>query len=259
MTSRRAVLKLVSAAALSPGAALAQAAPQVAAASDLSEALPVVAAAFTRQTGRSVRLVYGPSHIFAQHIRKGGARYEMLLAADEAYVQELDKAGLTANSGALYGVGRLCLFLHEGARLGDEPRLEALGPAVRDGRLERVALFSPDGAYGRATREALTRAGVWMALQPRVAFAENASQMVQLITAGGAQAGVIPLTVALRARVQAAGDYSIVPQSYHRPLRQRAVLLKGASPTAESFYRFLRSPQARAVMRRHGFNLPAGR
>ncbi|WP_374468704.1 molybdate ABC transporter substrate-binding protein [Phenylobacterium sp.] len=259
MTSRRAVLQLASAALLAPHAVLAQAAPQVAAASDLSEALPLVVAAFQKQTGRSVRIVYGPTHVVAQQIQKGGTRYEMFLAADESYVQELEKAGLTADSGALYGIGRLCLFVPKGSKVRLDARLRDLGVAAKDGRLQRLALFSTNGPYGRASRDALSRAKVWMPLQPRVALAENSSQMVQLITSGASQAAVIPLSIASMSRAQAAGAYVLVPQTYHRPIRQRAVLLRGASATAESFYRFLRSPEARAIMRRYGFTLPGGR
>ncbi|HEY8616218.1 molybdate ABC transporter substrate-binding protein [Phenylobacterium sp.] len=259
MTSRRAILKLALAAAVAPRAAAAQAVATVAAASDLSEALPLVAAAFQRRTGRAVRIVYGPTHVFTQQIQKDTGRYELFLAADESYVRQLEKVGLTANTGALYGIGRLCLYVPNGSKVRLDGRLRDLGAATRDGRLQKLALFSTNGPYGRASREALTRARIWMPVQPKVALAENANQMVQLATSPGVQAALLPLSVAIMPRLRAAGAYILVPDTYHRPLRHRAVLLKGAGATAEAFYRFLRDPEARAIMRQHGFNLPGGR
>lgn len=259
MSTRRAALKLAFAAALAPRTVLADSVVQVAAASDLSEALPLVIAAYQKRTGRSVRAVYGPTHVLSQQIQKGGGRYEIFMAADESYVEQLDKAGLTENSGALYGIGRLCLFVPRGSRVKLDPRLRDLKVAAGDGRLQKLALFSTNGPYGRASRDAMSKASVWMPLQSKVALAENAGQMAQLATSGAVQAALLPLSIAVMPRVTGAGAYVVLPESSHHALRHRAVVLKGAGPEAEAFYRFLRDPEARAIFRTHGFRLPGGR
>ena len=41
------------------------------------------------------------------------------------------------------------------------------------------------------------------------------------------------------------------------PLRQRMVLLQGATPAAERLYEYLRSPPSREILARYGFLLPA--
>jgi molybdate transport system substrate-binding protein len=259
MISRRAAIQLAIAASMASRSALADPIPVVAAATDLTEALPLVAGAFQKRTGKAVRLVFGPTHVLTQQIRRGGGDYEVFLAADEAYVHELDRAGLTLNSGALYGIGRLALYVPRSSKVRLDPRLRDLGAAAADGRLQRLAVLSSNGPYGRATRDALTRARLWLPLQPKLALAETAAQLAQMVTSGSAQAGLVPLAVALAPRVHAAGAHVLIADTAHRPLRQRAVVLKGASQTAEAFYRFLRDPEARAILRRHGFTLPGGR
>jgi molybdate transport system substrate-binding protein len=249
-------LAAVTASAASPTRVAAQAGPVIAAASSLNAALPEVARLFTAATGRSVRLSFGSSGAFTQQI-ENGAPFEVFLSADDAYVQRLAAAGRTVGKGALYADGRIGLFLPNGSRLRADPSLKDLGAAAGDGRLSRFAIANPDHApYGRAAREALQSAGVWDAVRPKLVLGENVAQATQFATSGSAQGGVIPLSLALTPQVRAAGSFTLIPADRHRPLRQRAVLFKGASPTALAFYDFLQSPPARAVLRRHGFVLP---
>lgn len=259
MTSRRAALQMAVAAALAPRSVVAQPVPQVAAAADLGDALPLVIAAYQKRTGRSVRALYGPSAGFARQIQSGEKKFELFMASDESYVDQLDKAGLTANSGALYGIGRLCLFVPKASKVRLDARLRDLGAAADDGRLQKLALFTTNGPYGRASRDALTKAKLWMPLQAKVSLVETTTQMVQVVTSGGVQAALLPLSIAVIPKVQAAGAYVLVPETAHKPMRQRAVVLKGASAGAETFYRFLRDPEARAILKTHGFRLPGGR
>ena len=260
MLSRRAALQLAIAATLAPRTTHAQPVPSVAAAADLSDALPAVATAFQKRTGKSVRLVFGPTAALARQIEKGGGAYELLLASDETYVQQLERAGRTANSGALYGVGRIGLFLPKGSKIRADGRLRDLGAAAKDGRLQRLAILNPTGGpYGLAAKEALTRARVWTQVRGKLSLGETLGQTTQHITSGAVQAAVIPMTLARTPKIEAAGGFTLVPADWHHPLRQRAVLLKDGGQTAEAFYRFLRDPEARAVFRRHGFVLPGGR
>jgi molybdate transport system substrate-binding protein len=52
------------------------------------------------------------------------------------------------------------------------------------------------------------------------------------------------------------GAFVLLPDSLHAPLRQRMVLLQGASPAAERLYDYLRAPAGRAILRQYGFVLP---
>jgi len=239
-----------------PAAACAQGAPTVAAASDLQAALPQVAEAFQRKTGRSLRLVFGSSGSFTQQIQNG-APYEVFLSADEGYVRTLQAAGRTEGGGELYAVGRIGIFTPRGSPVRADAGLRDLRAALRDGRLRKLAIANPAHApYGRAAREALQRAGLWTAAEPRLVLGENVSQATQFATSGAAQAGIIPLSLATTPQVKAAGAFVLLPADWHAPLRQRAVVLKGAGPTARAFHDFLQGAEARAIFARYGFSLP---
>lgn len=254
MRSRRFILAGLAGLGL-PRPAAAQGA-LVAAASDLQAALPEVAAAFRRRTGHDVRLTFGSSGSFTQQILNG-APYQVFLSADEAYVQRLHAAGRTRDAGVLYAVGRIGVFTPRRSRVKADERMADLAAALRDGRLQKLAIANPAHApYGRAAREALQRAGLWAAAEPRLVLGENASQATQFAVSGAAQAGIIPLSLALTPQVKAAGRFALIPADRHAPLRQRAVALRGAGAAAGAFYAFLQGAEARAILARFGFSLP---
>jgi molybdate transport system substrate-binding protein len=247
------ILATVLAILLAPPAR-AQDAPTIAAASDLAAALPEIAKAFKAKTGAEVRLTFGSSGAFTQQILNG-APYEVFLSADEAYVERLREAGKTQGPGALYGVGRIGLFVPKGSPLKAD--LKDIAAAARDGRLRRFAIANPTHApYGRAAREALQQLGVWTDVEPKLVLGETASQATQFATSGGAEGGIIPLSLSMTPQVKAAGAFVLIPAGWHGPLRQRAASLKGAGPTALAFYNFLLSPEARKIFARYGFSAP---
>ena len=64
----------------------------VAAAADLSAALPQLAANYTKQTGNTVKLSFGSSGNLTNQIRNG-APFDVFLSADEEYPQQLISRG----------------------------------------------------------------------------------------------------------------------------------------------------------------------
>ena len=255
---RRVIAPLVLAAmAVAAGpAACAQSGPSVAAASDLKFALDEIAARFERDTGKTVRLTYGSSGNFYRQIQLG-APFELFLSADEDYVDRLAKEGLTVDGGARYATGRIVLFVPQGSTVKADPALADLRSALADGRLRRLAIANPEHApYGRAARQTLEREGLWKSLSARLVLGENVSQAAQFAVSGSAQAGIFALSLALSPDFAGKGDYVLIPEGRHEPLRQRAVLLKRSGETARAFYRFLREPAAREVFTRYGYALP---
>lgn len=230
--------------------------PNIAAASDLKFALEEIAAAFTKETGRTVNLVFGSSGNFARQIAQG-APFQVFLSADEKYVHDLARAGLAPDQGMLYAVGRIALFVPRGSPVKADPGLDDLRLAIADGRLKRLAIANPDHApYGRAAEQALRFQGLWHAVQSKLVFGENVSQAAQFATGGSAQAGIVAYSLVLSPTVGKRGQYVLLPETWHEPLRQRMVLLKGAGDTARSFYAFVQKEPARTVFRRYGFLLP---
>ncbi len=69
-------------------------------------------------------------------------------------------------------------------------------------------------------------------------------------------AGGCALSLALAPPARGRGRFAVVDARLHAPLRQRMVLLRGASEAAAAFYDHLTSPAARAVLTRYGFEPP---
>jgi molybdate transport system substrate-binding protein len=230
--------------------------PTVAAASDLQFALPEVAQTFTAATGLEVKLAFGSSGNFARQIRQG-APFEMYLSADENYVLELNKDGLTRDDGALYAVGRIVIIVPHGSPLESDGTLEDLRAALADGRVQKFAIANPEHApYGRRAEEALRHAGLWAAIRDRLVLGENVSQAAQFAMSGSTQGGIIAYSLALSPKLSVLGPFELIPEEWHAPLRQRMVLLENAGTTVQRFFAFVQEPEARAVMRRYGFVLP---
>lgn len=255
--ARRHVLAALPALLIAAGYARAQdAAPVVAAASDLQFALEEIAAAFTAETGMRVRLSLGSTGNLARQIR-AGAPFELFMAADEQFVLDLARDGLARDAGDLYAIGRIVVKVPPGSRLVPDGSLESLRRALAEGWITRFAIANPDHApYGMRAREALQHAGLWEEIQPFLVLGENVSQAAQFALSGNADGGIIALSLALSPQVAARGRHDLIPAEFHAPLRQRMALLRGAGPVAEAFHAYLKQPAARGIMQRYGFALP---
>lgn len=249
-----AVLALVALAPLRPAAAAEI--PLVAAAADLQFALPDIAREFTRETGQEVRLVFGSSGNFRRQI-EDGAPFELFLSADQSYVDALAREGRTVDAGVVYAVGRLALLVPKGSPITADPQLRGVARALADGSLRKFAIANPEHApYGRAARQALQRAGLWQAIEPRLVLGENISQTAQFAVSGAAQGGIVAYSLVRSPALAGRGDYALLPRSTYDPLVQKMVLLKGAGNAARAFYRYLEGPAARGVFDRYGFEAP---
>lgn len=250
-------LLLVAAALLAPPAT--GQGPPVAAASDLKFALAEIAEAFRRDSGQTLRIVYGSSGSLAQQIEHG-APFELFLSADERAVERLAARGVTRDSGVVYAIGRIALLVPAGSPLAADATLADLRAALDDGRLKRFAIANPEHApYGRAAREALLRLGLWPAMQRVLVMGENAAQATQFAVAGAAQGGIVPAALARAPEIASRGASSVLSDALHEPLRQRMVALNNAGAVAMRFYEYLQSGAARAILARHGFTLPPPR
>lgn len=229
----------------------------VAAAADLQFALPQIAAQFERETGHRVRLVFGSSGTFYAQLLQG-APFDMFLSADESFVFKLAQAGRTDDRGRVYAHGRIGLMVPHGSSVQADSALSDLARALKDGRLQKLAIANPDHApYGQRAVQALQHAGLWPAVQTKLIFGENIAQATQFALAGGAQGGIVAQSLALAPAIAPLGNFVLIPLEWHQPLVQRMVLMKNAPPGAHAFYAYLRSPAAQTIMSRFGFTPPS--
>ncbi|MGB2677317.1 MAG: molybdate ABC transporter substrate-binding protein [Candidatus Acidiferrum sp.] len=229
---------------------------RIAAASDLQFALPDLAAQYEQQTGTKLAITYGSSGNFFAQIQSG-APFDLFFSADIAYPQKLIDTGFAeSDSRYTYAFGRIVLWL---------PPESPLIPAnlqwntLLDARIHKIAIANPDHApYGRAAVAALQKAGLYERLKSKLVYGENISQAAQFVQSGGAQAGILAMSLTF-APAMKSGKYWEIPRDLYPPLEQAVVLLKSSpdKPAARAFLAFLHTESARDTLARYGFTLPS--
>lgn len=235
-------------------ASSAQTVPTVAAASDLKFALEEIAANYKADKDQDVKLVFGSSGVLWQQV-KNGAPFGLLMSADEAYVDDLYKNGLTIDKGNLYAIGRIVLLEKKSSPIKLSADKEGLIRAIQAAR--KIAIANPEHApYGRAAKEYLMSMGVWDQAQAKLVFGENISQATMFALTGSADFAISALSLASSPQIQAQSTSAPIPDSLHKPLKQKMALLKNNSASAKDFYQYLQEARSRQVMVRYGFIAP---
>lgn len=228
----------------------------VAAASDLKFALEEIAAAFERQTGKKPRIIFGSSGNFYTQIMQG-APFHLYMSADEAYVHKLHAAGKTVDSGKLYALGKIGIFVPNNAALKADTKLDDLAKSLADGRLSKFAIANPEHApYGDRAVQALKYKGIWEPIKSKLVYGENITQAAQFALSGSTQGGIIALSLAKAPAFAQQGQFALIPEDWYSPLAQRMVLINNAPEQAKQFYTFLGTEPALAIFKKYGFELP---
>ncbi len=228
----------------------------VAAAADMSAALPQLVEAYTK-TGQTVKLSFGASGNLTNQIRNG-APFDVFFSADEEYPHQLIAEGLAQKDTLYrYAVGRLVLWVPSDSPLD----LSKLGmKALLDPSVKKISIANPATApYGRAAAAALRHFAIYDQVSSRLVVGENVSQAAQFVESGNAQAGLIALSHALAPAMKDKGRYWTVPLDAYPTLNQAAVVLSRSKQqdAARRFLEFLRSPEATSLLTSYGFSLPA--
>ena len=221
------------------------------AAASLMGALDEAVSSWEAETGHEARISYAGSSALARQIEQG-APAEVFVSANVAWMDALEGDGLLREGSRRDLLSnRLVLIAH-----GEAAPVE-IGPEIAErlgeGRLAMALVEAvPAGVYGR---QALTSAGLWDGLAPRVAQAENVRAALALVARGEA-----PLGIAYATDARAESGVSVVatfPESSHAPILYPAALTAEAGAAAGSLLDHLASPEALAVFERHGFAPPA--
>jgi molybdate transport system substrate-binding protein len=229
---------------------------RIAAAADLRFALDELEP-LVRATHPEVRLAitYGSSGQFAQQLEQG-APFDLYLSADLALAERLVERDLAAEEDLFaYAVGRLVLWTPEGSAVDPAPGLTVLA----DPRVRRVAIANPEHApYGRAAEAAIRAAGVEDDVRPKLLLGENVAQAAEFVQSGGADAGVVAMSLVLSDPLRDAGRWAEVPlESFPRLLQGGVVLARAEDVEAARAVRdALLSGPGRDLLRRYGFFLP---
>jgi molybdate transport system substrate-binding protein len=229
----------------------------IAAAADLRFALDAVAQKF-REThaGLDVEITYGSSGNFFAQITEH-APFDLFLSADASYPDTLLASGEAKKGSEFnYAIGRIVLWAPNGSKF--DPATRKMD-ALSDPDLKRVAIANPDHApYGRAAEAALKKYNLWDTLGPKIVRGSNISETATMVRSGGADVGIIALSLALAPSMKDAGTYYEIPAGDYPTMNQEGVILSYAKnpEAAAQFKHFLISDEARAILRRFGFGIP---
>lgn len=228
----------------------------VAAAADLNYALQDLAKRFTTKTGTQLKISSGSSGNLYSQIQNG-APFDLYFSADADYPNKLADAGLVERQSLrVYAVGHLVLWVPSSSSLDPQKlKMELLAnPAV-----QRIAIANPQHApYGRAAMAALEHFGLKDKVSSKLVLGENVSQAAQFVQSGNAQAGLIPLSLALSPAMKDAGKYWEMPSDSYPELKQMAAVVSASKhkQAAQAFLNYVTSPEGRAILQQYGFRTP---
>ncbi len=219
----------------------------IAAASDLTLALPRLIERFEAETQLKATPVMGVSGQLASQIKEG-APYDVFMAADQAYVADLARTGAVVESSVKpYARGSLVLVVRP--QIADRVRslADLTGPAVG-----RIALANPTFApYGRAGKQALERAGLWTKLEPRIVLGESVRQALVYVERGDADVGLVGRAIAQSPAFRVVE----IDDRLYDPLIQAIGVVAASKRTADaaSFVAFVMSDPGQAILKEFGF------
>ncbi|EDP74638.1 molybdate periplasmic binding protein [Hydrogenivirga sp. 128-5-R1-1] len=216
----------------------------VASASSMRPLMEEVTEVFEKGSGVELKVSYGSSgNLFRQIL--GGAPYDVFISANEMYPERLLELG-RAYHPTLFARGRLVIFTLK-------PELKGI-EGLRSAR--RIAVANPRHApYGRAAVEFLKKEGLYEELRTRLVFGSNVAQAFQFVVSGGADVGIVSLSLAL---TYPEGHYTILPEDRYPPIRHVAVLTERGrkKEVVLKFLEFLKSPEFKSMLEKFGFGAP---
>jgi len=230
--------------------------PVIAVAANFAPVLEEIATAFTASSGNRIRISAGATGALVRQIEQG-APFELFLSADDEHVAYLHQKGFTRDSGRIYALGVLVLYLPHTTRLDVQADNADILKQLFHRQHLRITLANPELApYGLAAKQVLQRFGQWHMLQGRVVLGENVGQAAQFALSGSVDAALLPYSLAIDPVLLESGQFQILDMDWYAPIRQRMVLLKNAGRTATALYDFISSETAQQIIRNYGYALP---
>lgn len=227
---------------------------KVAVTSSFLDTMTAITEEYQKATGHRVLLNEGSTgELYAQILN--GAPFDVYLSSDELDAKDLEEDGFAVQgSRFIYTIGRLALWSPKPGRVADDGV-----QTLRKRDYQHLVISNPKtNGYGKAAVQTLKALGVWTEVQERILEAENSRQAFQLVQAGKAELGLVPLGEVLDPDVKEKGSRWDIPDQLHAPIRHEAVLLERGKTNvvAHELLKFLRGPRARQIMNQFGYGLP---
>jgi molybdate transport system substrate-binding protein len=222
----------------------------VAAAISLKESFNEIGALYGRTTGNRVTFTFGSSGELEKQI-EAGAPVDVFASAGQREMDQLQAKGLIdVGSRANFARNLLVLIVPSDSKLHLSSISDLAGPDVT-----KVAIGDPKtvpaGAYAR---EVLDKMQLWSRVESRLIFAQNVRQVLDYVSRGEVDAGMVYATdvgvaggkVAVAARA---------PEEDSSPILYPVAIVKGSpkAAAAKAFVDLVLAPEGAGILKSHGF------
>ena len=223
------------------------------AAASTTNAMDDIKSRFEQESGIDVNANYAASSTLAQQIVHG-ADADIFLSADIQWADYAAKHAAESRRRDLLG-NRLVIIVPADSTLVIHNPRELAAETVK-----HLAVGDPASVpIGKYAKRALEKLAIWDKLKGRIVAGADVRQALAYVETGAAEAGIVYTTdAAISTKVKVACD---IPEKLTGPVRYPLMLLKhGAGRrAAESFYRYLASPEAAKVFEKYGFVVLPGK
>ncbi|MEA2049459.1 MAG: molybdate ABC transporter substrate-binding protein [Campylobacterota bacterium] len=184
---------------------------------------------------------------------KAGEKYDIFLAANMKYPQELYKQKLASTKPKIYTTGSLILLVSKHDKLNDD-KLNIL----TDRSIKEITIANKKTApYGMAAIEALKNSKLYDKVKDKLFYSTDASNIIGDVLWYG-NAGILPKSAVNflpRGYNKYGENYILVDQKLYTPIRQGFVFSKqgSANLAAKRFIDFLLG-EGQNIFKEHGYN-----
>jgi molybdate transport system substrate-binding protein len=224
----------------------------VSAAASLTNAFPEISKNFEiAHPGVKVICNFAASGPLLQQIAQG-APVDVFASADQKTMDQAQEKGLIVLASRKNFVSNALVLI-----VPQDSKLTLTGPKdLAAAAVNRVAVGNPASVpAGRYTEKALTQAGLWEALRPKLIMGESVRQVLDYVSRGEVDAGFVYATDAAIAK----GKVKIVAEVQgHQPIVY-PVALVAASPKqalGQEFLNCLFAPKSVEIFAKYGFGKP---
>lgn len=219
----------------------------VSAASNLIPAFEEIGERFELETDIEIEFNFGGSGQLTEQIIQG-APVDVFASADVAYIDVLlDEDLIVKSSVTDFARGRIVLWTADGTNLELQELQDLRQPSV-----ETLALANPAYApFGIAAKEALESVGLWERVEDQIVFGDNVSQTLHMAEIGSADAAIVALSLVLDSE----GDWTLIPERRHEPIRQVIAVVRGTQneEAARFFVAYLMSATGQEILENFGY------
>lgn len=227
---------------------------RLAVASNLQYVINPLVESFKKTNPGEVEIIMGSSGKLATQIISS-APFDVFISADQKYPKELAEKKLTLTAPETYARGELVLW---SLATNDQLDLNILDIS----QIEHFAIPNPEIApYGKAAVEALKFYGWYEQLADKLVMGENISQTNQFIINKNAQLGMTSLSSVVSEPMKEQGIWTTLNPDSFATMQQDVVILnkvkeRGTEAKANSFIEFLKTEEAKNILRDYGYKIP---